>query len=373
MCKTSKTSTKADDSAPPKALRAYSTMSTDSSSGSEDWSDDSTPRERESLIRSLSSWDDSTSDSSSPARGSFFLIKWILAGVSAAIVVQGFALWFPFVLAPEAASKTYDWAFYNYDPNLSHFDNTAWTYGTDYFLAVVMAVISTSILRYSRPGVSDFLCFRSASLLLGYCASVLAGGYCHQFYTTLESRNSLSFRLLWTICVGTVSAASCSMGCAGTAVVRQFKEQPKCYPFLKNVPVIPESFWMAFGIFTTAVCAWGGMSFQRPACDIFIAGITQFPSTFYLMVFFALVHHPRVAVSARAIGIAGFILNAPLLPMYPLLIQYTDLSLASVNTLLHSWLCVAWSMQGYSLRHMIQALVSDQEEMDMKARIQKCQ
>jgi hypothetical protein len=46
--------------------------------------------------------------------------------------------------------------------------------------------------------------------------------------------------------------------------------------------------------------------------------------------------------------------------MYPLLVQYTDWSLASVNTLLHSWLCVAWSMQGISMQHVIQALVNDE-------------
>ena len=127
-------------------------------------------------------------------------------GIGAA--VTGFALWFPFALAPEAARKTYDWAFYEYSESLSFFDNTAWTYGTDYGLGVIMAVLATSILSYSRRGVSDSLCLRSAGLLLGYCVSVLAGGYCHQFYTTVESRNSLSFRILWTICVGTVTAAS---------------------------------------------------------------------------------------------------------------------------------------------------------------------
>jgi hypothetical protein len=275
-----------------------------------------------------------------------------------------FSLWFPFVLAPEAANKTYHWAFYSYDAPISHFDNTVWTYGTDYGLTIIMAVLSTSILRYSRSKLSDRLCNRSASLLMCYCVSVMAGGYCHQNYTTLESRNALSFRLLWTLCVGTVTGACCAMGMSGSEVIRKFQQDPNCTPLLRKMPIIPESFWWTFGLSITAVVAWGGISFQRPACDIFIAGITQTPSTFYLMIFFCLVKSPKVRLSARVVGFVGFIFNAPLLPMYPLLVQYTDWSLASVNTLLHCWLCVAWSMQGYSLRHMIQALVAERDERD---------
>lgn len=33
--------------------------------------------------------------------------------------------------------------------------------------------------------------------------------------------------------------------------------------------------WPFYGTFMTAACAMGYMSFKRPACDIFIAGITQ--------------------------------------------------------------------------------------------------
>jgi len=370
MCKTS---SKLEDT-PPMAIRADSTISNaDSNCDYEDWSD-STPRSRPAMIKSLSSWDESDEISPSSTRSYIYhLISWVLAGTAASVATNGFAYWFPHFLAPVAAKKTYDFAVYNYDPRISHFDNTAWTYGTDYALALVMGFVVYSIMRYYRPGVSDRLCLYSASLLLGYCVSVTAGGYCHQFYTSVESRNSISFRILWTICVGTVSFASASMGISGTEVVRQFQQQQKCSPYLKSLPVIPEPFWIAFGVFTTIVTAMGGMSFQRPACDIFVAGITQFPPTFYLMVFFALVQHPKVPYSARIIGIVGFILNAPLLPMYPLLIQYTDLSLASVNTLLHSWLCVAWSMQGYSLKLMIRALVAEREEIDAKTQVQKSQ
>lgn len=388
MCKTT-------EELPPSTIRADSTISDANSESS--WGSNNTPnnnnasdaypfsnhsRSRNGRSRTLlndkqfSTLSSSFSEQEEYNNKSTFLVSSLVGGLVAGLAVTGFALWFPFALAPQAASKTYDWAFYHYDAAISHFDNTAWTYGTDYALAVIMATVVTLLLREGQVGVSDKLARRAASLLLGYCVSVTAGGYCHQTYTTLESRNELSFRLLWTLCVGTVSFASCSMGTSGTECLLKFQNNfltknngPSWLPWknvsLYQIPVIPESFWWMFGIVQTAFVAWGGMSFQRPACDIFIAGITQSPSTFYLMALFALVQHPKVPVKARVIGVVGFILNAPLLPMYPLLIQYTDMSLAAVNTLLHSWLCVAWCMQGYSLWHMIRALnrsAADQQE-----------
>lgn len=345
---------------PPSAIRADSNCSSSSSVSFEnaDWMDGS-PQNRFVLSNGLKSWSSIEESTRNPGSS---IIPALMLGTLAGAVVTGFAVCFPFALAPEAARKTYHWAFYKYEEDISFFDNTIWTYGTDYVLAVVMVVLATSILKLSRPCVSDTLCYRAAGLLLGYCASVIAGGYCHQYYESVESRNSLSFRLLWTVCVGTVSAASGFMGSSGTEVIRKFQQQPDCDPLLLRIPLIPESFWWGFGAFVTAICAWGGFSFQRPACDIFIAGITQFPSTFYLMAFFMTARHRKTTLSARIMGFFGFILNAPLLPMYPLLIQYTDWSLASVNTLLHSWLCVAWSLQGYSLRHMIHALVDVEME-----------
>jgi len=295
--------------------------------------------------------------SSSPSS----LFPSVLSGAVAAFGILAFSLWFPFFLAPQAAGRTYHRAFYQYDASKSHFDNTAWTYVTDYILAIVMAKSVYNIMKDSRKNISDRLCRRSASLLMLYCISVIAGGLAHQFITTLELRNSLYFRFLWIVCVGTVSAASCSMGMSGTEAVRQFQKQPNCSKMLLQLPALNEAFWWTFGICLAAVCAMGGISYQRPACDIFIAGITQTISSFYMMIFFFLVEHKRVTKFARSVGFVGFILNAPLLPMYPLLVQYTNLTLASVNTLLHCWLCVAWSMQGYSLHHLVKALVAEDD------------
>jgi hypothetical protein len=272
----------------------------------------------------------------------------ITAGSILSVGVVAFSLIFPFLLAPKAAEKTYHFAFYDYDPDKSHFDNTFWTYGTDYILAAVMGIIILNIS--TAHSVSRKHAFRSRGLLMCYMVSVACGGYAHQFYTTLEDRNTASFRFLWTLCVGTVTAASGFMGVIGTELVRR----DTCK---SAIPLIPEIFWIAYGVAGTLVVIVGGLSFQRPACDIFIAGITQSPSTAYVM--FSLASGLpvlRIHKVARVAGCIGFIMNAPLLPIYPLLVQYTDLSLAAINTMLHCGLCLAWGMQGLTLRHVEQAL-----------------
>ena len=98
-------------------------------------------------------------------------------------------------------------------------------------------------------------------------------------------------------------------------------------------------------------CALGYISFKRPACDIFIAGITQAPSTFYCLGALGLRKWGEeidskkkrdespiglVRLPYRLMFYVGFIGNAPLLPMYPLLVQYSGMSLAGINTLLHT-------------------------------------
>ena len=93
-------------------------------------------------------------------------------------------------------------------------------------------------------------------------------------------------------------------------------------------------------------CGLGYISFKRPACDIFIAGITQFPTTFYCLVALGIRKWPSSHSNESPIGLVylpyrlmyyiGFIGNAPLLPMYPLLVQYSGMSLAGINTLLHA-------------------------------------
>lgn len=258
----------------------------------------------------------------------------VAIGCALGLVTVIFSLVFPYVLTPTESKAIYQPAFWIYDPETSHFDNTIWTYGTDYVLMIVMSTLVALI--GSTPG-DDLLKRRAKGLLLCYAVSVAAGGLAHQFFLTLESRNTIAFRILWTLCVGTVTAAGGFMGACGSQLGR-----------LTGGFYVPEWAWFGFGTFTTIVCMAGYMSFQRPACDIFIAGITQIVPTLYICLLAMLSRHRLLF---RNLCVMGFSLNAPLLPMYAILIYHFGWSLPRINTLLHAWLCLSWTAQGLSLRH----------------------
>lgn len=288
-----------------------------------------------------------------------------------------FSLVFPYVMAPWAAAKTYVHAGYRYDEDHTRFDNSAWTWGTDYALAALMAVLALRCLldRGEAAPVdraSRTLRVRSAVLLIMYAISTLAGGYAHQTYHTIESMNSVSFRILWTVCVGSVCAAGGVMGSIGTEVCRRFHADARRklgdVPF--EIPVVPDGFWLCWGLYITAVCVRGDISYHRPACDIFIAGTTQFVPTAYCVALL-LIRKWREDGSAvappsrpachvlrpyRIMYYLGFVDNSILLPSYPLLVQYTDWSLGTINALLHAWLTLSWGMQAIGLRHLCLAV-----------------
>eukprot|EP00568_Trieres_chinensis_P004010 CAMPEP_0183290970 /NCGR_PEP_ID=MMETSP0160_2-20130417/534_1 /TAXON_ID=2839 ORGANISM="Odontella Sinensis, Strain Grunow 1884" /NCGR_SAMPLE_ID=MMETSP0160_2 /ASSEMBLY_ACC=CAM_ASM_000250 /LENGTH=403 /DNA_ID=CAMNT_0025451699 /DNA_START=169 /DNA_END=1380 /DNA_ORIENTATION=+ len=293
-----------------------------------------------------------------------------------AAATKEFSIVFPYVLAPWAATRTYIPASYEYDEDNTHFDNSAWTWGTDYFLASLMTYFAIRCLR-ARSGcnladsASHSLRVRSALLLLMYAVSTLAGAIAHQFYTSIDMMNTASFRILWTVCVGFVCAAGGMMGSIGSAICRGYRSNASKDEILLKIPVIPEWFWVCWGLYISGVCAMGTISYKRPACDIFIAGTTQLaPTTYCILALFTRrwgddghdmaiqvgVAASRVTRLYRLLYYIGFVANSPLLPLYPLLVQYTDWSLGTINTLLHSWLTVSWGMQALSLRHLCLAL-----------------
>jgi hypothetical protein len=266
-----------------------------------------------------------------------------------------------------AAIETYIPAWYHYDVTHTKFDNSSWTWGTDYLLTVVMGILAVFILITAGER-SKLLKLYSAALLCCYGVSTLAGGYAHQTVHGVDMLNTGTFKMLWIVCVGNVSFASCWMGLIGREVVRVFDSKP--------VPLGPWYLWPYYGAFMALACGLGYMSFKRPACDIFIAGITQFPTTFYCLGGLIMAtrnnrsrrqavdtKHPmdKVLMRYKVMYYVGFIGNAPLLPMYPLLVQFTDMTLAGINTLLHSWLTIMWGMQGLSLLHLCR-VVADYEK-----------
>lgn len=296
-------------------------------------------------------------------------LKSFLLVVFISVLMLEFSLWFPFVIpgVASAALKTYVPAWYQYDKVLTKFDNTPWTYGTDYLLAAVMSILAIKCLMERAPDncptknkASLRLRLYSASLLICYGISTLAGGWAHQHFTSIESLNTIRFRVFWCVCVGNVAFGSCYMGLIG-------REVQKVFGVKGAVPLGPRWFWPVYGSYMAAACGLGYISFKRPACDIFIAGITQFPTTLYCLLVLGLRKWPSSSRTVESIGskkespidlvrlpyrimyYIGFIGNAPLLPMYPLLVQYSGMSIAGINTLLHSWLMVMWGMQGIGL------------------------
>ena len=165
----------------------------------------------------------SMSTSSLTSSLSSFLLVAILSASSLI-----FSLWLPFGIPlfgiSSSAKLTYVPARYEYDDVYTRFDNTIWTYGTDYGLAVFMTILSVLCNRYAGRGEttssSRKLSSYSSGLLLCYAISTLFGGYSHMTYgrDDVSELNARGFRFSWTITVGFVSFASAFMGLIGREV-----------------------------------------------------------------------------------------------------------------------------------------------------------
>ena len=304
------------------------------------------------------------------------VVSSVMSGILHGIVWCIISLNLPLMLlGKEVEEKIYPKANYKYDPAKHAFDNTIWTYGTDYGLACITGAFALWILQTSNRSTRDDhkpLARASAAMLVLYSMSTGAGAIAHQFFLTIESHNTMTFRLLWTVCVGTVFLAPCAMGVIGSECLRIFQPRTNCSPLLKSMPCLANTHWIIYGLVGAIVCALGYSSFQRPACDIFIGGSTQTPCTFYCMAFLYLLEHPGFSTKMRVWGLIGFIMNAFMLPLYPFLILNLGWSLPATNTLLHTNLCVAWSLQGLVLQRIVKAVVEESTE-DQQVRTKKVQ
>eukprot|EP00618_Florenciella_parvula_P036627 CAMPEP_0119516518 /NCGR_PEP_ID=MMETSP1344-20130328/33693_1 /TAXON_ID=236787 /ORGANISM="Florenciella parvula, Strain CCMP2471" /LENGTH=337 /DNA_ID=CAMNT_0007554025 /DNA_START=86 /DNA_END=1099 /DNA_ORIENTATION=- len=237
-----------------------------------------------------------------------------------------------------------------YDYKEKLFDNTELTYVTDYMLCVFMSYGVFSL--YTKTPDSP-LRTRSMALFGLYAASVLSGAVAHQTMTTLDLINSDSFKWLWCVCVGTVAAAG---GVMGSIMNHLTEHRPGTTPsVLSFVPVnsVPDIVWAVWSVTLTLVVCAGGMSMERPAADIFIAGLTQaVPTAAVAMGALAYQKAGHTSVSNTTCGLLlfGFFLNSPLIVFYPLLLSTTDMSLGEINCFLHCWLAMAWGTQWWILQ-----------------------
>jgi len=361
-------------SSPPPAMQAGSDLSGSDGSESDDINEAEPSQRHPRKMRQSPSNQMNDSNKDANANAASNLSSSVISGVLHGVVWVVLALNMPYFAShPDVAGRTYQKALYKYDPAISLFDNTIWTYGTDYALAIITAGFAVWILHTSNQSSRDDhkpLARASAWMLVLYAISVGVAAPLHQFYLTVESRNTLVFRLLWTIVPSSVYAAVIPMGIIGNECLRIFQSRPNCSSLLKSIPCLTDTYWKFYGAIGIIACALGHTSFQRPACDIFIAGCTQTPPTFYCMAFLFLFEHPGISKGMRILGFFGFISNAILLPLYPFLVDTLGWSLGATNFTMHSNLCVAWSLQGLILQRIVKALVEEtrdgQEQLQTK-------
>lgn len=227
--------------------------------------------------------------------------------------------------------KLYVWAYFNYNENI-RFDNTIWTYGTDYIIAAWMTF---GILCIWWRCHSSALRNRSIGLLSCYTASVLVGGFCHQFFTSFESISAIAFRLYWTVCVGFVAIAGGFIGSYASNLARTVDG---------TALVVPAWFWKTFSITMLITTCAGGFSCEQPACDIFLAGVTQFIPSLYISLVLFTRTESCITTNMMIMTTCGFWLNSVLLPFYSLALN-CGLQLGTINTMLHFCLTVAWGCQ----------------------------
>lgn len=302
-----------------------------------------------------------------------------------------FSIFLP-VFQSKAGASTFLLAEYKYDDENTNFDNSILTYGTDYALCVIMLYAVYKCLNATSfadantatphnepvdPSKSKSLRRKSACLFMSYAISVAVGGYAHHNFTGgVDDLNTLHFRICWTICVGSVSAAGGFMGACGSEIYKRLNLQGDPEKVRFRLFHVHDIMWAVYGGYLTWVCARGGMSYKRPACDIFVAGTSQFVPTVYCILTvlsikwndakqflekesFGKGDGDLIRRNFRYMFYLGLSLNAPLLPSYPLYVQYTSLSLGVVNAICHSNLTVAWGMQALSLYHFCQAFNYD--------------
>ena len=136
----------------------------------------------------------------------------------------------------------------------------------------------------------------------------------------------------------------------------------------RSIPILSQEFWYCYGTFLTVILSMGHMSLMRPACDILIAGATQAFPTMYLTLSVTLYlqtsnRRMNKRESKRLDNYGGgnnklllplifyaFYINSPLMPLYPVFSIYLSWPLPVVNTVLHAWLTMAWTLQYVSMR-----------------------
>lgn len=165
----------------------------------------------------------------------------------------------------------------------------------------------------------------------------------HRHNLSHEFLNSFVFRASWSLVVGCTTAAGGMLGLIANSIWRQ--NAPDC------VHILPDSFWLSWSLVLGTLVIAGDFSCMRPACDLFIAGATQTFPTFYLQLVLCFCRKEVASLSVRLLQL-GLFGNAPLIFVYPWMVQHSGLSLGSINAMLHTVLGLSWSAQALGLTHV---------------------
>ena len=302
-------------------------------------------------------------------------------------------LWFSLGPLRAALTGVYEFALYEYDLARTHFDDSFGTIGTDFGLTLHMGLCAFAFRPSSGAAASaaHTRAARRATCVLFalYTTSVLCGAVAHWRFglgdgpggTAVAALNTWQFRAIWTAVVGTVAVAGACFGRIGSALARRAGRDARRRDVGPGATqrawwrpaAVPDGFWRAWALVFGLAVALGGFSMKRPAADIFLAGITQSPPSFYLLAVLlqpagaptaparywtSVVRVPRRRFAALLLGL---VLNAPLLFAYPILVDAWAWPLGRVNVLLHCWLQVAWGLQGYGLHGLCAALRAEDD------------
>ena len=280
------------------------------------------------------------------------LVRHVASGAFGIVVLLPSTIalsWLVTVGVSSDGAKTFVHAYWLY-PQEAAFDNSWPTWSTDYLLALICCYFIRAVERADSKHPPSHLRIHATQLFKLYALSVFLGGAVHQQHSgNLSELNSLRFRIAWTIVVGATAAAGGCFGAIGSELLR-----------LSNSRVqLPSAAWATYSLALFALVAGGHLSCVRPAGDVFVAGSSQAMPTFFLQsCAFVWRHSTTTHVPPLAFWVLqlSLVTNAPLVFLYPVLIQRSGLPLSAINAALHTWLAVSWAAQGWSLSVIVRAI-----------------
>ena len=271
------------------------------------------------------------------------------AGLVAAL--QLVALWSTLIalraIAISVDPAVYRPAWWVFDSTHARFDGTSLSWSTDLVMAATF-VFNVLQCRESHPILrwSSWNYVLSALSSIGGCTghvffgSLVADG--RDFDASLDvSLNRTGFRLNWIATIGLLAAAAAPTGVLASWFAAQTAPRPHHAAWRPPV-VAPIVWWLYVAGCCMCICV-GGISFQRPAADVLLAGSVQTIPVLYL------VWASRPWWTTQLLlGATG---SAVLIALYHVLFHaFPTVSLGAINCVCHLLVAVFMVIHGMAFR-----------------------